>query len=577
MNFQFLQIDINDMKKSILFKIGGLSFFVALILINPLKAQILNGGKIAGNFQIDAQYYQADSLIGAKDVKEGIRLNSFANIIYTNNNFTAGIRYENYENPLLGFDSRYKGSGIPYRFATYTKDDWNITVGNFYEQFGNGLVFRSYEERNLGLDNAMDGIRIVVSPLKGLTIKGIYGNQRYFFSKGPGMVRGIDGELNLNEFCKKMSESNFHATLGASFVSKFQADEDASYILPENVASYAARLNLGYKKFNLNAEYAYKMNDPSTPNNMIYKSGDALYVSASYSQKGLGVLLNGLKVDNMDFRSDRSVGQLGNPLSINYLPTLTRSHAYTLAAFYPYATQSTGQIGYQAQINYKLKKNTVLGGKYGMDIALNYSNIHAITKTPLNDTVVTNETTYTEGYKSDFVSWGDDKYFTDFNIEITKKISPKFKLIFDYVYFEYNKAIIEGHLGMPMVYAHIGVADLSYKITETKAIRLELQHLYSVNDLDPDTKIEKKNWAMMLVEYSIAPKWFFTVSDMYNYNNVDVAKRVHYYNGAITFVKGTTRVALGYGKQRKGIFCSGGVCREVPASNGLSLTIVSSF
>lgn len=565
------------MKQSIIYKVTTLGFIAALFFAHPAKAQLLNGGKISGNFQMDVQYYQADSLIGAKAVDDEMRMNAFANIIYTNNNFTAGIRYENYQNPLLGFDSRYKGSGIPYRFATYTKDDWNITVGNFYEQFGNGLTFRTYEERNLGYDNAMDGVRIVVHPLKGMTIKGIWGTQRYFFEKGPGVVRGIDGEINFNEFCKKLAESSFRITLGGSFVSKYQADEDAQYILPENVGSYAGRLNLGYKKFNLNAEYAYKINDPSTPNNMIYKTGDALYVSASYSQKGLGVLLNGLKVDNMDFRSDRSVGQLGNPLSINYLPTLTRSHVYTLAAFYPYATQSTGQIGYQGQINYKLKKNTLLGGKYGMDIALNFSDIHAIEKTALNDTVVTDETTYTEGYKSDFISWGNEKYFTDFNIEITKKISTKWKLILDYVYFEYNKAIIEGHPGLPMVKAHIGIADVSYKINDKNSIRVEFQHLFSENDLDPDTKIEKKNWMMMLVEYSIAPKWFFTISDMYNYNNVDVDKRVHYYNGAIAFVKGTTRVSLGYGKQRKGIFCSGGVCREVPASNGLSLTLVSSF
>ena len=169
-------------------KITALGFVAAIFLSNPVKAQLLNGGKISGNFQLDAQYYEADSIIGAKAVDDRMRINAFANIIYTNENFTAGIRYENYQNPLLGFDSRYKGSGIPYRFATYTKDDWNITVGNFYEQFGSGLTFRTYEERNLGYDNAMDGVRIIVHPLNGLTIKGIWGNQRYFFDKGPGVV-----------------------------------------------------------------------------------------------------------------------------------------------------------------------------------------------------------------------------------------------------------------------------------------------------------------------------------------------------------------------------------------------------
>ncbi len=42
-------------------------------------------------------------------------------------------------------------------------------------------------------------------------------------------------------------------------------------------------------------------------------------------------------------------------------------------------------------------------------------------------------------------------------------------------------------------------------------------------------------------------------------------------------LKGSTRIAVGYGKKRAGIFCVGGVCKEVPSSNGFNLTISSSF
>ncbi|MCT4623955.1 MAG: DUF6029 family protein, partial [Schleiferiaceae bacterium] len=40
---------------------------------------------------------------------------------------------------------------------------------------------------------------------------------------------------------------------------------------------------------------------------------------------------------------------------------------------------------------------------------------------------------------------------------------------------------------------------------------------------------------------------------------------------------GPTRVQLGYGRQPSGIFCVGGVCRFVPASNGLQMSITSNF
>ena len=44
------------------------------------------------------------------------------------------------------------------RYATYSIDNLEITAGNYYDQLGSGLIFRSYEEKGLGIDNAMDGV-----------------------------------------------------------------------------------------------------------------------------------------------------------------------------------------------------------------------------------------------------------------------------------------------------------------------------------------------------------------------------------------------------------------------------------
>ena len=70
---------------------------------------------------------------------------------------------------------------------------------------------------------------------------------------------------------------------------------------------------------------------------------------------------------------------------------------------------------------------------------------------------------------------------------------------------------------------------------------------------------------------------FFAFQDMYNYGNQNEDKRLHYSNINIGFLKGSTRFEIGYGKKREGIFCVGGVCKLVPSSNGLNLSITSSF
>lgn len=539
--------------------------FAMTCVIFGQSQNLLQNSQIHGDFQTDFQYYFQDSLIGAPDVPEKLLSNGYMNLLFTNGNFTAGVRYENYQNVMQGFDPRYKGSGIAYRFAEYRHKDFEITVGNFYEQFGSGMIFRSYEERSLGIDNSIDGIRVKFNPFTGVYLKGIIGKQRFFFDEGDGIVRGIDGEISLNDFVKKLNTSKWRYNIGASFVSKYQEDLDPIYKLPENVGSFSGRTSIGNGKIIFSSEYVHKINDPSTVNNFIYKDGQALLLNLGYSVKGFGLMLNAKRIDNMSFRSDRTA--TGNVLMINYLPALTRPHTYTLAAFYPYASQPNGEMAFQGQLNYKIKKGSKLGGKYATYIAINYSRANSIDMQAIDDTTAIMEKG-SDGYTSNFFTIGDELYFEDFNIEVSHKFSKKFESTGTYALITYNSNVIEGH-NDGMFYSNIGILDMTYKIKPKKAIHLELQHLW--------TKQDEGNWGMVMLEYSIAPKWFFAVLDNYNYGNSDKDKRLNYYMMSFGYTRNTGRVSISYGKQREGIICVGGVCRNVPASNGFLVSITSNF
>lgn len=537
--------------------IAGFALFASAQSLNNIA-----GGQIHGNFEVDAQYYSPDSLIGAPDVPEKALMNGWGNITYVNGKFSAGIRYESYLNVLQGYPTGYKGSGIPYRFATYNNDNLEITVGSSYEQFGSGLVLRSYEDRGLGYDNALDGIRVRYNPYKGIYLKGAWGKQRSFFTTGPGIVRGFDGEVNLNElFDSCMAKSKTQVILGGSFVSKYQLDQDPLLVLPQNVGAWAARGNIIRNRVNFYAEYAYKINDPSAGNAYIYKPGNALFTSATWSQKGLGIYLAAMRVENFGFRSDRAA--TGNALMINYIPALTKQHTYVLAAFYPYASQPNGQVSWQAEVNYKIKKGTALGGKYGTDLTLNYSAAYGLDTTTLHD-----ELGRRMGSTSSYFGI-DSFFFQDINIEIFHKFTPKLKGTFLYANMAYNKNVIEGKINYPIIRAHVAVVDLIYHISSKLTIRADLEHLY--------TKDDYGSWAMALGELTIGSHCFVSGMDQWNYGNTDPEHRIHYYNAQVGYMKGTNRIVLGYGKQRAGIFCVGGVCRFVPASNGVTLTITSSF
>jgi hypothetical protein len=518
-------------------------------------------GEVHGNVQANAQYYIPDSTIGAAEVPEKMLFNGFANILYTKGKFTAGIRYENYLNVLQGYPTGYKGTGIPYRFVTYKRDFLEVTAGSFYEQFGNGLVLRTYEVRNLGLDNALDGIRIKAEPVKGIYMKGFIGKQRSYFTQGPGIIRGIDGEIQVNELFSSLADKKLIFGIGGSFVSKFQEDEDPVLVLPQNVGCQAIRFNLSRNNFNLNGEYAYKINDPSLDNNYIYKPGNATLVQASYAKKGFALSVSGSRIDNMSFRSDRNA-QLTN-LLLNYIPALNKQHTYSLLAFYPYASQSRGEMEFSTELKYKFQKGTALGGTYGTEILINYSGSNSLDTTNIKPS----EDHRKMGYTSRYFIIGNQIYFRDLYIEIDKKFNKKWKASFIYSYQVYNKDVIQKP-GGGMIYSNIGIIDLTYKLPKG-ALNLQIQNLA--------TKQDHQDWAYALLEYTINTNWYLAVGDQYNYGNVFEDERYHYYTASVGFVREGNRIDLMYGKQREGIFCVGGVCRVVPAANGITLTITSSF
>ena len=572
---------------------------VSLFITNAAISQDNSTGQLNGNFQIMSQYYVPDSANGAVVPKEFIGFNSFANLNYVKDKFSAGVRFESYEPALLGYpaspNTQYSGSGLGYRYAKYNDEDITITVGNFYEQFGSGLTLRTYEERNLGVDNSLDGINVQFRPSKGITLKGVYGKQRIGFinetTKGPGIVRGADAEFLMNDILDSIYQTKTRVTVGASIVSKYQSDEDADLILPENVSTYGGRININRGKVNIFSEYAYKINDPSADNGFVYKDGQAFIFNGTFSQKGLGITLGTQFIDNMSFRSDRNAGF--TDLLINYIPAVPRQHTYNLpATLYPYATQLNGEVGYTGEITYKFKKGSTLGGKYGTTVSLNTSFVQGIDTTNINDStsgLPADKGIYgfRKGYTTNVFSTDGQTYFRDIHVEVSKKFNKKIKANFMLANFVYNIDILQGKPGKENVGALIQVIDVSYKINRKHAIRAEIQGMQVGNFFMRDSsgttqtfelkeKLDHGHWMTGILEYTYSPHWFVAVQDQYNFGNKNHEK-LHYPLMSFGYTKNATRFMVTGGRQRAGLFCVGGVCRVVPASTGVSLTITSSF
>lgn len=534
-------------------------FLSIAVLCSTLSAaaQDNNSGiSLSGSIQSDMLLPQNDDKIGATKTDDFVT-NTYVDLQLQSRYMDAGARLEYLEHPLPGFENDFKGWGVPHFWVKGKLGCAELTAGTFYDQFGSGFILRAYEERSLGIDNSLLGGHLMVKPVKGMTLKMLSGVQRRYWSWNGGLVSGADADLSLDEWIPSMQAHDMRLRIGGSWVNKYEKDEDIfadlthRYNLPKYVNAWDVRVNMDKGPLDILVEYAQKSQDPSFDNGYSYANGHVAMLSTSYSERGLSILFEAKRSDNMSFRSQRSM--LGTSVFINHLPAFTFEHTYALAALYPYATQlATGEWAYQAELGYHFKRKTALGGKYGMNVKLNYSYVRAI--------------------QDAWFKWGDDTYYQDLNVQLTRKFTSDFKLNLMYMNQRYNKTVIEGEGGM--IHSNIFVADGLFRLAPKTELRCELQYL--------QTKQDQGDWLFGLLELSLAPHWMLTVSDMWNSGDSDMEQysentHYHYYQGLVTYSTGSHRIQLGYGRTRAGYNCSGGVCRYVPATKGVTLSYNYNF
>lgn len=516
--------------------------------------------RLSGSLQSDMLLAQKDSTIGAEATDGRFLTNTYLDLKLSSRYVEAGARLEYLKHPLPGYENDFKGWGVPYAYLKGRYKNAELTLGSFYEQFGSGFILRSYEERSLGIDNSLQGARLNYRPWAGVAVKVLTGRQRRYWNHNKSWMTGADVEWNIDELFKTLQQRNTYITLGASYLNKHERDEvimvDPTHRLhlPLNVNAFDVRLRVQHRAFNVLAEMAMKSQDPSHDNGYIYRNGYVAMLSGSYSKRGMSLLLQAKRSTNMGFRSRR--GMEGISSFVNHLPPFTMEHTYTLAALYPYATRPEGEWAYQVAAAYTFPKGSMVGGKYGTTVKVNFSHVHSVRKNGAGEIG-------TDGYGSPFWAWGDATYYQDVDFQVEKRLAKDTKLNLMYMYQRYNQTLLEGHGGM--LNSHIFVADVKQKLAPNTTLRVEGQYLVS--------KDGDKDWLFGLAELSLAPHWMFTLSDLYNVGN----SRVHYYQGYVTYSGGAHRLQLGYGRTRAGFNCSGGVCRYIPATKGLTLSYNYNF
>lgn len=465
--------------------------------------------------------------------------------------------------PLLGYERDFPGYGISHLSLAANFHWGEITVGDVYGQFGSGLILNLYEDRAIGVDGALRGAKIVLQPYKGIEMTLLGGKQRRYWqcytdrAFGWNYTRdaalGADVEIHIEQWSKRMQELEMGLCIGGSYVSKYEHDDTIVTIVDNSPYMYRLPLWVGagdiraewrMKGWNILVEYAYKANDPSADNNYSYRHGDALLASVSYSRKGLAVLAQIKRSDNMSFRTERT--RTGFAGRLNQMPPFAQQHTYSLATQYPYATQyANGEWSFQGEVRYTFSKKTRMGGRYGTSLKLAASHIRGLAS---------------EG------SWAVDastegEYYTDVNVEFNKRLSSRWWLNAMLMYQAYNQKVLEGKGGM--IRGGLAVLDARFRVNKNVSMHGELQYFY--------TPHHEGQWIYALYEINLYNCVTLTADYMYNIGFAPEASNEHFYNFLVTYTHKAHQLTVGYVKTQDGFNCSGGICRFIPQQKGITL------
>lgn len=545
--------------------------FGAFLLIGAAGFSQENG-YFFGGLESNSQWLLDDEKFDFPAPDEQFRANNYLQLNYNLGNFTAGVQYESYlPLALSGYSPTWDGhNGIGTYYLNFKNETLDVTGGYFYEQFGSGLILRTWEDRQLGINNALKGLRVKFSPTSTVDVTGVFGQTRNGFDVSEGVIQGLDANVGLSEL---LNIDAVELKLGASYVGRYQAAGSSDSLhIPTNINAYGARLDFVANKFYGGVEAITKdpdvlINDGFVSSPQLF-DGTALQVNLGYAQKGLGINTTFRRLENFTFYSDRyAEGNQYNEQLVNYVPAITKQHDYLLSNIYVYSSQPrllfgenekrAGEVGTQVDVYYSFDKESTLG-KYGTKLAGNFS-YWAGLEADFNTTDQT--------YDVQFIGKGK-RYFRDLNLEVKNRWSSKWSTVVTFQDVIIDKSVSKGGIlgSQGDIRAQIAVVEGTRRFEGGKALRLELQHLWTAQD--------DKNWAASVLEYNFNPSFSLYAADAYNYG---AEKELHYYNFGGSYSKGRARFAMNYGRQRGGLICVGGVCREVPKSTGLTANLVVTF
>lgn len=247
-------------------------------------------------------------------------LENWSDLTYHRKSLQMGLRYEINRPPdpfIFPQDTLLQNYELTFRFAEVQYKNLSARIGNFYAIFGRGLTLRTYEDRNLRVDNNLDGIKLNFSG-QDYKLQLISGKMRDKYNRRKNILYGFDSEVS--------AFTGFH--LGASYLFQDRPENKIGQLL-------AARMNLSYCWFDFYAETVFPelSQDPS------------FYLALNLASQQMALSAEYKDYNRLSFQNFFGT-------EYNAAPSLTREHAFAALNRHPHFLNQNNERGYQLETTY---------------------------------------------------------------------------------------------------------------------------------------------------------------------------------------------------------------------------------
>lgn len=495
--------------------------------------------KLSGQSSED-NWYQLPEGIGLSnqmeysfDIEKKLEIfENWTNFDYSKGILSAGLRFEVFQpndpDPSINRGKVYFAD-IAYKYLSVDLSNLNygmkFTVGNFYELFGRGMILKSYEDRNIRVDNNFMGFKVNAF-YEDFYLTALSGSATNSQNIREDVIHGIDIYYSGLSFLKP----------GFSYAINIPQDKNisktslTSFRIEPSVWSLDFYFEFGVKQ-NQTVKKLFLSDDEKI-------IGKGFYGSSSFYYGPVSISAEYKIYDNFSFTSSDQT------ISYNTPPALRKEYTYLLLNRHPSALNANNENGFQIDVNYSMDEQTNFQSNFGLTNSLNENSYYQ----RINKLNVPSQLQFKEFYFQANRIWNENfnsTFALGYNEEassLTKNITP--------------------------------ILENKFYFDDINTIKLIFEHQHTTN-----TSTEEKYFSDVLsVEYLRSPSFNIILLTEMQTKESDSGKLIRKFWGFVQFgykIFSHTDLSLLIGSRQAGNICIGGVCRFEPEFKGIELKMLT--